>query len=128
MGVCGGVYFNCASNTSTTSYSGFVSVLSSSARSIAAVSSKYASARIGMPLCTCTTMKNSECSLFVFIISPWIVTTLKKSLIPTVNVCVFEKCANFGETTFSKGRAIYLSGKKGSSFFIRYYRKSFNRN
>ena len=43
-------YFSCASNTSTSSYSGFASVLSSSARSITAVSSVYASARIGMPL------------------------------------------------------------------------------
>ena len=49
-------YFSCASNTSTSSYSGFVSVMSSSARSIAAVSSVYASARIGMPLWTCTTI------------------------------------------------------------------------
>jgi len=43
-------YFNCVVNTSTSSYSGFVSALSSSARSIALVSSEYASARIGMPL------------------------------------------------------------------------------
>ena len=35
-------YFDCASNTSTSSQSGFVSALSSSARSIAAVSSVYA--------------------------------------------------------------------------------------
>ena len=37
-------------NTSTSSYSGFASVLISSARSIAAVSSVNASARMGMPL------------------------------------------------------------------------------
>ena len=55
-GVVAWFYFSCASDTSTSSYSGFVSVLSSSARSIAAVSSVYASARIGIPLCTCTTM------------------------------------------------------------------------
>jgi len=49
-------YNSRAVNRSTSSYSGFVSVLSSSARLITAVSSVYASARIGMPLCTCTTM------------------------------------------------------------------------
>jgi len=42
-------YFNCASNTSTSSYSGFVSALWSSVRR-SAVSSVYASARIGVPL------------------------------------------------------------------------------
>ena len=49
--MCGcmvGFYNSSAVNMSTSSYSGFVSALSSSARSIALVSSVYASARIGL--------------------------------------------------------------------------------
>ena len=45
-----GFYFNCASNTSTSSYSGFVAALRSSARLIAAFSPVEASARVEMPL------------------------------------------------------------------------------
>ena len=57
------VYFSGVEKTSISSYSGFMSALSSSAWSIAAVSSEYASARMGVLLCTCTTMWICGCGV-----------------------------------------------------------------